>query len=537
MTYNFQVPTPTEPRDFAISSGTSLIFVGANGGGKTRLAVHIEQSNLENVHRISAHRSLALNPAAPKISERLAKKGLKYGYAAEDSQVAYKSGSRWGGEKWATHLLNDFDFVVQGLFAEQSNAALITHNAAHAGSNDTPLKTKFQTLISIWERLLPHRDLIVTGDDLNVRPTGTTDQYSASEMSDGERAIFYLIGQTLLADDNTLLIIDEPELHVHRSIMSKLWDELEAARPDCAFVFITHDLEFAASRTAEKFVIRDYAPASGWTIEAVPDDTGFDEEIATLILGSRKPILFVEGSGTSLDIAIYRCCFPKATVIARGSCQDVIQSVAAMRKNASLTRVRCAGIVDADSRNVEEVGMLTERGISVLSVSEIENLILIPSVSRAILIAENYGAQDAEQRLTELKEAVFAKLGDQSDIEGVVLRHCRRQIDAALKKMDFSDAENVIDLQSAYGAKTTAFDVTQMANGVRSSINSAIEQQDLEALLRIYDDKGLFALAALHLTGRNLKQFESWLTRTLGSNQASDLNLAVSEKLPKITFS
>ncbi|MGY6550455.1 MAG: AAA family ATPase [Erythrobacter sp.] len=116
----------------------------------------------------------------------------------------------------------------------------------------------------------------MTGDDVNVRPRGASDQDSASEMSDGERAIFYLIGQTLLADESTLLIIDEPELHVHRSIMSKLWDELEAARADCAFVFITHDLEFAASRVAEKYVIRDYAPASGWTIEAVPEDTGFD---------------------------------------------------------------------------------------------------------------------------------------------------------------------------------------------------------------------------------------------------------------------
>ena len=374
MTHRFQVPTPAGPYKFEILAGSSVIFVGANGGGKTRLAVQIEQYNLENVHRISAHRSLALNPAAPKISERLAKKGLKYGYAAENSGVQYKSAKRWGSEKWATHLLNDFDFVIQALFAEQSNTALNTHNAAHAGANHTLQKTKFQTLISIWQRLLPHRELIVTGDDVNVRPSGATDHYSASDMSDGERAIFYLIGQTLLADENTLLIIDEPELHVHRSIMSKLWDELEAVRPDCAFVFITHDLEFAASRTAEKYVIRDYEPATGWTIEAMPEDTGFDEKVATLILGSRKPILFVEGTGTSLDIAIYRCCFPNATVIARGGCQDVIHSVATMRRNAALTRVTCAGFVDADSRSPQEIMALDQMGIYTLPVSEIENL-------------------------------------------------------------------------------------------------------------------------------------------------------------------
>ncbi|MGY6550456.1 MAG: hypothetical protein ACXIT4_01025 [Erythrobacter sp.] len=133
MTYKFQVPTPNGPHEFDILPGASLIFVGANGGGKTRLAVQIEKSNLDNVHRISAHRSLVLNPAAPKIAERLAKKGLKFGYAAEDSSSRHKEGNRWG-RNWATHLLNDFDFVVQGLFAEQSNTALVTHNNAHAGS-------------------------------------------------------------------------------------------------------------------------------------------------------------------------------------------------------------------------------------------------------------------------------------------------------------------------------------------------------------------------------------------------------------------
>ena len=33
-------------------------------------------------------------------------------------------------------------------------------------------------------------------------------------MSDGERAIFYLIGQTLAASSDSVLIIDEPELHL-----------------------------------------------------------------------------------------------------------------------------------------------------------------------------------------------------------------------------------------------------------------------------------------------------------------------------------
>ena len=106
--------------------------------------------------------------------------------------------------------------------------------------------------MEIWERLLPHRKLQISGNNIEVSGQGSYAHYAASEMSDGERAIFYMIGQTLAASEGSLLIFDEPELHVHRSIMSKLWDELEAARQDCAFVFITHDLEFSAARVAQK---------------------------------------------------------------------------------------------------------------------------------------------------------------------------------------------------------------------------------------------------------------------------------------------
>ena len=207
-------------------------------------------------------------------------------------------GVRWQSNA-ATSLLNDFDYLVQVLFAEQANKSLETHQKARRGDLKKPEPTRFERLTEIWERLLPHRKLHITGGDIKVAADEHGALYSASAMSDGERAIFYMIGQTLTADSNSVFIIDEPELHVHRSIMAKLWDELEATRQDCVFVFITHDLEFSASRAAQKFAILEYEPAPLWKIEAVPDNTGFSEELTTLILGSRRPVLFVEGTELS----------------------------------------------------------------------------------------------------------------------------------------------------------------------------------------------------------------------------------------------
>src|SRR5258707_9983374 len=117
MTFTFSVPTPSGIVNFQIEPGTSLLFVGANGGGKTRLAVKIENDLGSSAHRISAHRALNLNPSVPKISERLALLGLRTGFANEAAILDHRRGSRWQSNA-AVVLLNDYDHLVQSLFAD-----------------------------------------------------------------------------------------------------------------------------------------------------------------------------------------------------------------------------------------------------------------------------------------------------------------------------------------------------------------------------------------------------------------------------------
>lgn len=533
MTFNFSIPTTAEEFNIAVDPGTSVVIVGANGGGKTRLAVHIEDVLQQSAHRISAHRALALNPSVAKISERMALSGLRTGYT-QDENIAHRQGQRWQG-KMAVSLLNDFDFLVQALFADQANKSLETHQRVRAGDRGPAEPTKLERLQAIWSQLLPHRLLNISGDDIQVTAPGSGVQYQAADMSDGERAIFYLIGQTLAAADNSMLVIDEPELHIHRSIMSKLWDELEAARPDCAFVFITHDLEFAASRVAQKFVISDYKPTPCWTIEIVPENTGFDENLATLILGSRRPILFVEGQHNSLDSAIYRCCFPEWTVIPRGSCENVIHSVVTMRNNQSLTRVTCSGIVDADGYDADEAVYLKNLGVAILSVSEIENIILLPAVSQTIAESEGHVGSDLAASLAALRADIFSTLQSGAAIDAVVVRYCRRRIDRMLKKIDLSNANNVADIASEYAQKTVVLDINLIANDAKRHIETAIQNKDLPMLLTIYDNKGLMSLAAKHLKKSRMQDFESWLTRVLRNNKVPALTEALRQSLPTIS--
>jgi ABC-type branched-subunit amino acid transport system ATPase component len=535
MTFDISIPTFNGTKLIQVEQGSSVVFVGANGSGKTRLATYIEDLLNINAHRISAHRALVLNPLVAKIGEKQALLGLRTGYADLQASISNRSGSRWQS-KAATALLNDFDFLIQVLFAEQANKSLETHKKVRAGENFAADSTKFEHIIEIWERLLPHRKLHISGDDIQVSISGEENFYPGSEMSDGERAVFYMLGQSLVAEVNSLIIFDEPELHVHRSIMAKLWDEIQSARPDCALVLITHDLDFATSRVAQKYVIHDYKPIPAWNIEEVPTDTGFEEELVTLILGSRKPILFVEGNESSLDKAIYRCCFPDWTVVPKGSCENVIHSVVTMRKNETLTRITCSGIVDADDYNPEEIQYLSHLGIATLPVSEIENIILLPAVSRAIAESEAYEDEDLEQQLASLAQAIFSTLQVEGAIDKVVTRHCRRRIDRLLKKIDLSDASTIDSLVEKYSTETESLNISNIAESARQCIQLAIDNRDLSKLLIHYDNKGLMVLAANHLKKNKLADFESWLVRVLrnNDNKFSPITAAIRANLPTI---
>jgi hypothetical protein len=212
------VVTPSGSIAISIKSGSSVVFIGANGAGKTRLGVHLERhfaNGTVETHRIAAHRSLMLNPNVVPPNLEIAENRLRFG--RDDAQ--YKELSRWG-QKPETILLNDFDHVLSALYAENNDVSVAfrTQAVSNPVSSPTPPAAKIDNLKVIWERVLPHRELVVLGGNIKTKTADGT-EYSASDMSDGERVIFYLIAQALLAKSDTLLIFDEPELHINKSIL------------------------------------------------------------------------------------------------------------------------------------------------------------------------------------------------------------------------------------------------------------------------------------------------------------------------------
>lgn len=480
-----------------------------------------------------------MNTNVAKIRVDLARNALKYGSATETASPHDKWHQRWRVHDRDTPLLNDFDALLQTLFAEQSNTTFKSHTRLRKGPQENAEATLLERIQAVWEHIIPSRRLILSGDDVKVTEVGSNEQYGAWALSDGERAVFYLVGQALCADPNSVLIIDEPELHLHRAIMSKLWDAIEAERPDCGYVFITHDLEFAATRVGRKYVVREYSNRNGdvWNIEKVPLETGFDEETVTLILGSRRPILFVEGSKGSLDVTIYRNFYRDYTVIPVGACSDVIHSVETMRRNDTLTRVKCAGIVDGDGRSQQEKESLGSRGIYVLPVIEIENIFLVDDVLRAIGASEALDDHTIASRIQELTDAVIENIKQGDNLKKAVGRYCKRYIDSALKRLDPGDSDYPEDLETHYRAKLQSIEVAKIAEARTKEIEDAIYNRDLHKILDVYDNKGLFPLVSQHIKkSTHHSEVKNWIQRVLCSSNDSELKRAVARVLPEINI-
>jgi energy-coupling factor transporter ATP-binding protein EcfA2 len=531
---DFVVPTQNGQLGIEVSPGNTVVLLGANGAGKTRLGVKIETdlSRTTGVHRVGAHRSLTMNTKVPPPSYDVALRRLYYGY--DQGNEDYRVGARWQS-KPAISLLSDFDHVMAALYAEE-NRISVDHRQAHLQDEEAkPPATKLDTLKRIWHDLIPHRDLIVHDSDLRVRPRSVSEiEYDAAEMSDGERVIFYLIGQCLLARPG-IIIIDEPELHINKSIISKLWDRLESSRPDCGFVYLTHDIDFAASRrAATRYAVHSFDMVNGseiWAIDQIPAETGLPEEVVTRIVGSRQAILFVEGDGGSLDSAVYRRIYDQMTTIPLGNCDSVIHAVSTFRRHGELHRVGCAGIIDSDGRAPDEIECLESMGIYVLPVSEIENLLLLPEPFLEIAKLLQFDDSSSNTKLEAIQEIVLQRAA--AEVDRFALDYTRRQIDRRMKVIGLS-AKTKDELASQFGDAINELDVDTIFDTAGQQLKHAVESRDYGAVLRLFDQKGLLSEAARVLGMKGRKELEELVGRSLRADSGSHLMVALRRCLPNV---
>ncbi|AQS86114.1 MAG: AAA family ATPase [Acetobacter aceti] len=370
-----------------LNTGELIFVLGANGTGKSSLMQRFVNQNPENVRKISAHRQTWMNNDALELTPAT-KLQIEMSIKNEDRQTRARYRDIYAAQRASMTV---YELVNAENIRARSIAAAVDANDSE-GVNEAK---KIEAPIAIINELLRQSNIpIKISIHANERLMASKDggpEYSAAELSDGERNALMIASDVLTAPPGTLLIIDEPERHLHRSIIAPLLSLLFERRSDCGFAVSTHDLDLPLELPrARTLLIRacDFQGQHAWQWEAdeLPADAPIDDILKRDLLGARRKVLFVEGTESSLDKPLYSLIFPMVSVIPKGSCREVENAVAGGRSAENFHWLQAFGIADGDGYDQDQIEAKRLRGVYVLPFYSVEAIYFHPEVIKKIAI-------------------------------------------------------------------------------------------------------------------------------------------------------
>ena len=397
-----------------------LTIIGANGAGKTRFARALAESLGSQACRLSALRALYRPLAVGKKDEGF----------IDQLYLEAVAGS--------TIIRGDIEGELNRLIAlllHEEMVNLMDFKAKRMKKPDLKFRrTRMDKMISVWQEIFPDNRILLEGGQLSIsrfnapaeEGGGDENAYDVLRLSDGEKAVMYHVGAALCAPKNSVFLIDNPGMFLHPSTVRVVWDSVEALRPDCFFIYITHDLDFASSRGGGNVLwVQSYNPVQrAWKYDLLPDQDNIPEDVYMAIVGSRKPVLFIEGDGkNSIDSKLYPLLFKEYTVKSLGSCNKVIEATRTFNDLNAFHSLASIGIVDRDRRDEGEVAYLRRKKVMVPDVAEIENILMLEEVVRAVA---SYNGQNEETAFMKVKKGIMKFFS--AELKSQALLHTRHRV-------------------------------------------------------------------------------------------------------------
>lgn len=478
----------------------SIVLVGANGSGKTRMSIWIDENNSDlNIHRISAQKSLNIPEFVSPSELENAKEKFLYGRTGFDDKdwlhTRGKKLNRWN-DKPETHLLSDFDYLMEYLFTENYEKSIKYRDQHKEGNLDFDNETLLEQIKNIFENVITHRKLQIDAGKVSVVSSNEENLYNASQMSDGERAIFHFIGEVLCAESNSLIIVDELENHLHSSILKRLWDNIEKSRPDCVFLYITHNFDFAISRVNSQIIWLKSYKNKEWDYKLINEDENTDDDLDCLkleLLGSRQNVMFVEGTkNNSFDQKIYSRIYSEYNVLSLESCSNVIQAVKTYNNTNDLHHMNVVGIIDRDRRSEGEILNLKSDNIYAPDVAEVENLFLLPEV---IEIMCKKLIIDYNETFGLVKENTFKFLENHKEEQAILF--VKHQVMNIINQNVNKKHNSIDSLKSEIQYISQNINLDEIYKMEIKNIEKIIKDKDYLQALKIINNKGLLNFTKL----------------------------------------
>lgn len=374
--YKFAIHTSNKGTlNIPLTEGKALFVLGANGVGKSTLMHNLFQQNINHAKRILAQRQTWFNDNSMNMTASQ-KKNYDNNIKSSDSQIH----SRWRVDySQERSSISIFDLINSENVRARKIATEVDKNNIDLAKELSNIQAPLQGINELLA--VSNIPVVITlgKDEQLFASKNGSEPYSIAELSDGERNALLICADVLTTEPNRLIILDEPERHLHRSIISPLLSSLFQKRKDCVFVISTHDVFLPIDHSEASVLLLRSCQWNGknikdWDADLISEADDIPISVKREILGSKRNILFVEGEYESLDRQIYSLIYPKVTVIPQGGCTQVEKAVEGIKGTENLHWINSYGLIDADDRTEEQIQTLLSKGIAALNCYSVEAL-------------------------------------------------------------------------------------------------------------------------------------------------------------------
>ena len=474
--YNFKV---IKLFSFIAKIDSTTVIIGANGAGKTSLINELRKNNSKiNSNEMYVLPAQKLLCFATHIQDR--------NVVDEDSYITEFNNINLKYETIDLYL-NQIDANFSNTFTKlitllvKDIIAVATDN--FRGKNESSLSL-WQKLEKIWNKIKPEIKFDIDTKNTVVKVEKNGSKYSINGLSDGERCILFYIGNVLLAPENSYIIVDEPETFLNAAVYNELWDLLISERPDCQFIFASHNMDFVQSRTNATYIwCKKFEAPYNLEYQKLDDSLNLPLKLLTEVSGTKKPILFCEGTKNSIDYQIYSKLFSEFCFVkpVQGH-KQVIQHTKAYNNLQLLHGNTAYGIIDNDWMNESSIQEQKEQNIFVLPFNEVEMMLVDEAVVKSCLPFDD--DKEKQQKFENLQQSIIESCEEKKD----------KIISIALKKrLDEFMEGNCIqnnkptkeDVEEFLKNLVDEFDASSMVDNITSIVEASLATSDFSAILKI----------------------------------------------------
>ena len=454
---------------------STTVIIGANGAGKSSLINELRKNSIDEMYVLPAQKLLyfVLN-----IHDRNNISKERYISEFKQVDIKYDSIDLYPSDI-ENSISNTFTKLITLLVKDYTN--IVTRRSRK--EKDLPL-TLWDRVEYIWNQIFPEIKFELEPDDRVVKVEKNGSKYSINGLSDGERCILFYIGSVLLAPENSYIVVDEPETFLNAAVYNELWDLLISERHDCQFIFASHNMDFVQSRTNATYVwCKKFEAPYNLDYQILEESQEMPLSLLTEVSGTRKPILFCEGTKTSIDYQIYSklfsdFCFVKPV---QGH-KQVIQHTKAYNDLRYVHGNTAFGIIDNDWMDESSIQVYKEQNIFVLPFNEVEMMLVDEAVVKLCLPFDD--DKEKQRKFENFQQSIIESCEEKKD--KIISIALKKRLDEFMESHFIEKSEpNEHDAHVFLDSIASEFDVASTFNKINSIVVESLASSDFSRILKI----------------------------------------------------